>query len=116
MARGFFRTSRSICLYCGKSASEGVEIFKRGKKNQPDYLCERCFDRSATDEEKENKNELHVNKQIRITGSPNDTVWYSKYIGKKYDALEFSECGKVRVKRGNGKRPYWVEKDHYTMV
>ncbi|MGG4434552.1 hypothetical protein AAXE64_08320 [Priestia megaterium] len=60
MARGNFRTSKNICLYCGKTAGKDVKIYKRGLKYQPDYLCEKCFDRSATEEEKQKKDSLQV--------------------------------------------------------
>lgn len=60
MARGHYRTSKKICLYCGKRASENVKIYRHGLKNQPDFLCERCFDINATDQEKQNKEKLLV--------------------------------------------------------
>ena len=59
MARGNFRTSKDHCLYCGARAGQ-TKIFKRGLKRQPVYLCEKCFDRSATEEEKQNKAKLQV--------------------------------------------------------
>ena len=59
MARGYFRTSKDMCLYCGARSTQ-TKIYKRGQKRQPDYICERCFDRSATEEEKKNKEKLQV--------------------------------------------------------
>lgn len=60
MARGNFRISKNQCLYCGARASEDIKIYKKGLKRQPDYLCERCFERSATEQEKQQKQKLQV--------------------------------------------------------
>jgi hypothetical protein len=38
MARGHFRTDRTICTYCGK---RGTTV-KRGAKNAPVFLCVKC--------------------------------------------------------------------------
>jgi hypothetical protein len=60
MARGNFRTSKNICLYCGARAENGNKMFKRGLKRQPDYLCGRCFDNNASEQEKIDKEKLEV--------------------------------------------------------
>lgn len=60
MARGNFRTGKDMCLYCGARASETTRIYKKGLKRQPDYLCEKCFDRSATEQERNDKEALLV--------------------------------------------------------
>lgn len=61
MARGNFRTSKSMCLFCGKHASQ-TKIYKRARiKRQPDYLCEKCFDKNSTEAEMKNKDNMIVN-------------------------------------------------------
>lgn len=57
MARGYFRTDKTICLCCG-ARGEGVTTYRTGTKNNPSYDCERCFDKYASEEEKLIKNDL----------------------------------------------------------
>jgi hypothetical protein len=59
MAKGYFRTSSCQCLYCG-TRNKGTKIYKRGRKNSPDYLCESCFDGAASIEELSNKEKHFV--------------------------------------------------------
>ncbi len=57
MARGYFRTDKTMCVCCG-ARGQGVKTYRRGSKNTPTYDCEKCFDKYATDEEKAIKTEL----------------------------------------------------------
>lgn len=42
MARGYFRTPKDVCLYCGHKDGKPMP-YKVGTKNSPTYLCEKCF-------------------------------------------------------------------------
>lgn len=61
MARGHFRTSDRVCLYCGFSGRNNKIImpYKIGKGPNKTYLCERCFNK--TPHSKESNIEEYVN-------------------------------------------------------
>lgn len=61
MARGYFRTGDSVCLYCGYMKdnfnSNGQLIsrekmpYKIGKGADKTYLCEKCFNKTKESKE-----------------------------------------------------------------
>lgn len=63
MARGNFRTSDRVCVYCGfrGEKNEIVMPYKIGKGSNKVYLCEECF--AKTPESKEDNIEKYKNKQ-----------------------------------------------------
>lgn len=42
MARGYFRTDKTMCVCCGANG-KGVKTYRRGSKNAPTFDCEKCF-------------------------------------------------------------------------
>lgn len=53
MARGYFRTDETICLYCGYTELDGNGSrkpmpYKTGSKNSPTFLCEECGKRAES--------------------------------------------------------------------
>lgn len=46
MARGYFRTSDKVCLYCGYTNDNKPMPHKVGKGANKTYLCESCFNKN----------------------------------------------------------------------
>lgn len=53
MARGCFRVSDRVCLYCGYRGSKNEIImpYKIGKGSNKIYLCENCFNKTEYSKE-----------------------------------------------------------------
>lgn len=107
MARGNFRTNKDVCLYCGTRATATPQMYKRGLKNQPDYLCERCFDKNASDEEKQNREDYKIKPKLtklqqELLDKLEKDVWVSD-VGMKVNAntmWSLKEKGLIEVKHG----------------
>lgn len=53
MARGYYRTSDKVCLFCGYRGEDN-EIkmpYKIGKGANKTYLCENCFNKTPQSKE-----------------------------------------------------------------
>lgn len=110
MARGYFRTDKTICVCCGKRV-QGVKTYSRGQKNIPSYDCEECFDKFANDYEKAHKDDLLVSVDGEILKKKRQKV---DIVGKHaYKNRGFFRgiVGQVQLNDSEGSKYVLVYKD-----